>query len=48
VSLANLMTFPWIAERVASGRLTLHGAWFAIRTGELMVLDPAGNFTVAS
>ncbi len=39
VSLANLLTFPWIAERVALGVLRLHGAWFAIRTGELLVLQ---------
>jgi carbonic anhydrase len=48
VSLANLMTFPWIAARVAEGRLKLHGAWFAIRTGELMVMDETGEFTAAA
>ncbi|MCB1885893.1 MAG: carbonic anhydrase [Geminicoccaceae bacterium] len=44
VSLANLMTFPWIAERVAAGSLTLHGAWFAIYSGRLTVLGPDGTF----
>jgi carbonic anhydrase len=44
VSLANLMTFPWISDRVASGTLNLHGAWFDIRIGELMVLQPDGAF----
>ena len=44
VSLANLMTFPWIAERVAAGKLELHGAWFDIRTGVLMILQPDGSF----
>jgi carbonic anhydrase len=44
VSLTNLMSFPWIAERVEAGKLTLHGAWFAIKTGELMVLSPDGEF----
>jgi len=44
VSLANLLTFPWIAERVVSGALRLHGAWFAIRTGELLVLREDGAF----
>jgi carbonic anhydrase len=44
VSLANLMSFPWIAQRVAAGQLKLHGAWFDIRIGELMVLQPDGNF----
>jgi carbonic anhydrase len=47
VSLANLMTFPWIAAPVASGQLMLHGAWFSIRTGELMVLGSDGSFTPA-
>lgn len=44
VSLANLMTFPWIAERVAAGKLELHGAWFAIYTGELLIRRPDGTF----
>ena len=44
VSLANLMTFPWVAERVAAGKLELHGAWFDIRTGVLMTLQPDGSF----
>jgi carbonic anhydrase len=44
VSLANLMTFPWIAARVAAGKLMLHGAWFDVRCGELMVLQGDGSF----
>lgn len=44
ISLANLMTFPWVAERVAAGRLVLHGAWFAIQSGLLRILQPDGNF----
>lgn len=44
VSLANLMTFPWIAECVEAGKLTLHGAWFDIGTGALMLLKPDGSF----
>jgi carbonic anhydrase len=44
ISLANLLSFPWIAERVAAGSLTLHGAWFAIRTGILTVLNQDGSF----
>jgi carbonic anhydrase len=46
VSLANLITFPWIAERVAAGKLMLHGAWFDIRIGVLMILQPDGSFGV--
>lgn len=45
VSLGNLMTFPWIAERVAEGKLALHGAWFGIGSGELRILQPDGAFT---
>ncbi len=44
VSLANLMTYPWIAEHVAAGTLKLHGAWFAIHSGVLMTLGVNGSF----
>jgi carbonic anhydrase len=44
VSLENLMTFPWIAERVADGRLRLQGAYYQISTGVLEVLGEDGNF----
>jgi carbonic anhydrase len=45
VSLANLRTFPWIAEREQSGELKLHGAHFSISEGRLYVLDEAeGDF----
>ena len=41
ISLANLMTFPWVAEAVAAGRLRLHGAHFGVATGRLVLLDAA-------
>jgi carbonic anhydrase len=45
VSLANLRTFPWIAERESAGRLKLHGAHFSVSEGRLYVLDEAeGDF----
>jgi carbonic anhydrase len=48
VSLANLRTFPWIAEREAAGTLKLHGAHFSISEGRLYVLDEAeGDFRPA-
>jgi len=37
-SLANLRTFPFVAEREAAGSLTLHGAYFGIASGEMLVL----------
>lgn len=47
LSLENLLTFPWIAERVADGRLRLHGAIFDIRYGMLWLLRPDGSFAPA-
>jgi carbonic anhydrase len=48
VSLTNLRSFPFIAEREAAGVLKLHGAWFAIASGSLHVLDEAtGEFAPA-
>ena len=41
VSLANLRTFPWIAEREQDGRLSLHGCHFSIADGKLYLLDEA-------
>jgi carbonic anhydrase len=43
VSIANLRSFPFIADREAEGQLKLHGAWFAIASGGLQVLDEASG-----
>jgi len=43
ISLANLMTFPWIRERVEQKRLTLHGWWFDVEKGNLWRLDSQLN-----
>jgi len=44
-SLNNLMSFPFVADAVSAGRLTLHGAWFTIAEGTLLWLDePSGEF----
>ncbi len=48
LSLANLRTFPWIAEREGAGRLALHGCHFSIAEGRLQLLDEAtGAFAPA-
>ena len=40
-SVTNLMTFPWIAERVAAGKLVLHAWWFNLTKGQLYAFNPA-------
>ncbi|MDQ4136684.1 MAG: carbonic anhydrase [Pseudomonadota bacterium] len=48
-SLDNLMTFPYVAERVAAGQLFLHGAYFGVATGVLLVRNPEdGTFAPAA
>jgi carbonic anhydrase len=41
VSLANLRSFPFVAEQEAKGRLTLYGSHFDIASGQLTVLNQA-------
>lgn len=43
LSLANLMSFPWVRDAVQAGRLRLHGLHFDIRSGELTALDGSGD-----
>lgn len=43
LSLENLMTFPWIAEAVARGRLSVQGYRFDIHTGVLSRVLPEGS-----
>ena len=48
ISLRNLRTFPWVAEREQAGALELHGAVFAISDGILHLLDEqTGAFSPA-
>ena len=43
ISLENLMTFPFVRERVESGDLALHGVSIDIRSGAMIQYDPANN-----
>jgi carbonic anhydrase len=43
LSLRNLMTFPCIRILVERGKLALHGAYFGIAAGRLLVRDPASE-----
>lgn len=40
-SVRNLMTFRWIADRVAAGSLSLHAWWFNLVQGQLHAFNPA-------
>ncbi len=44
VSIRNLMTFPFVKERVAAQRLKLHGGHFAVMHGVLNLMDADGKF----
>jgi carbonic anhydrase len=49
LSLANLMTFPFVREAVEAGELKMDGSWFSIGKGELHWRDPAnGKFEVVA
>ncbi len=47
VSMRNLRTFPFVAQREAAGKLTIHGAYFAIADGVLHVMGDDGTFAAA-
>nr|WP_209023278.1 carbonic anhydrase [Sphingomonas jejuensis] len=47
VSMKNLLTFPFVKERVDAGTLKIHGAVFAIADGRLRVLEDSGQFEAA-
>lgn len=47
-SIDNLMTFPCVSILHGKGRLSLHGAWFDISTGELWSMDESGDFKIQS
>jgi carbonic anhydrase len=38
-SLDNLKTFPRLRELIASGRIAIHGAYFGVATGDLLLRD---------
>ncbi|MBY6083222.1 carbonic anhydrase [Ruegeria arenilitoris] len=42
-SLENLMTFPFVAEALQNGSISLHGLWTDIGEGGLEYYDPSGK-----
>lgn len=48
-SLENLMTFPFVADAIERGHLSLHGAWFSIGEGQLHWLNrDTGDFELVT
>jgi carbonic anhydrase len=48
-TLGNLLTFPGLRKLIERGSVALHGAYFAVATGELLMLDPqSGQFVPAA
>ena len=49
ITLDNLLTFPRLRRLIERGHVTVHGAYFAVATGELSVLDrSSGRFVPAA
>ena len=45
-SISNLLTFPFVKDRVEASTLNLHGAHFGIEYGALKLLNPEKNIFV--
>lgn len=43
ISIRNLKTFPWVAERLEKGELALHGWYFDISSGQLLHYNEASE-----
>lgn len=48
VSLANLLSFPWVKSRVEAGELELHGWWFDLEAGELLANTAEDGWVTAA
>jgi carbonic anhydrase len=42
-SLENLRTFPWVQEKIKAGNLFLHGWYFDLGSGKMLILDEQKN-----
>ncbi|NQV48569.1 MAG: carbonic anhydrase [Rhodospirillaceae bacterium] len=48
ISLGNLLSFPWVKERVEDGRLKLHGWLFDLEVGDLLAHEAGGDWKTAT
>lgn len=48
MSLQNLMSFDFVAEKVRAGELTLKGAYFSIISAKLLMMENSGIFAEVS
>ena len=44
ISLDNLMSFPWLVDRVKAGNLELHGWMFDLSAGDLLARQDGGDW----
>ncbi len=47
-SLHNLTGFPWVAERMENGELSIHGWWFDLQEGRLLEVGRDGSASEAA
>ncbi len=47
-SIHNLLTFPWLKEKVDDGSIELHGWYFSLSDGKLYLLSEEKNFEEAN
>lgn len=43
ISLSNLLTFPWVRERVEQNSLQLHGWYYDMMSGDVLSFDDSSN-----
>jgi carbonic anhydrase len=43
LSLARLMTYPYIVEAIENGKLTIHGWWYHVGTGAIEVYNQSNK-----
>ena len=48
VSLSNLLSFPWVKDRVEDEQLKLHGWWFDLKAGKLLAHEAEEGWKTAA
>jgi carbonic anhydrase len=43
LSLENLLTYPWVKDKVLAGKISINGWYFDFQTGSLEVFNPTSH-----